>query len=57
MAGTSIEKILVDPFQMHRTVTTLQQAGLPIEPFPQTLPSGFTFQVNSFWQKTSAGVL
>jgi hypothetical protein len=31
---TSIEKILVDPFQMHRTTTMLQQAGLPIEPFP-----------------------
>jgi phage terminase large subunit-like protein len=45
---TSIEKILVDPFQMHRTVTTLQQAGLPIEPFPQTLPGGFTFQVQQF---------
>jgi hypothetical protein len=28
--NTSIEKILVDPFQMHRTITTLQQAGLPI---------------------------
>ena len=37
--NTSIEKILVDPFQMHRTITTLQAAGLPIEPFPQTLPN------------------
>jgi hypothetical protein len=34
--NTRIEKILVDPFQMHRTITTLQAAGLPIEPFPQT---------------------
>ena len=37
--NTSIEKILVDPFQMHRSITALQQAGLPIEPFPQTLPN------------------
>jgi phage terminase large subunit-like protein len=37
--NTSIEKILVDPFQMHRTITTLQQADLPIEPFPQTPPN------------------
>jgi phage terminase large subunit-like protein len=26
-------------FKMHRTITTLQQAGLPIEPFPQTQPN------------------
>ena len=37
--NTSIEKILVDPFQMHRSITTLQQSGLPIEPFPQTQPN------------------
>lgn len=37
--NTSIERILVDPFQMHRTIMTLQQAGLPIEPFPQTQPN------------------
>src|SRR5437762_210937 len=37
--NTSIEKILVDPYQMHRSLTTLQQAGLPIEPFPQTQPN------------------
>ena len=36
---TSIEKILVDPFQMHRTTTMLQQAGLPIEPFRQSQPN------------------
>ena len=36
---TRIEKILVDPFQMHRTITTLEQAGLPIEAFPQTQPN------------------
>ena len=24
---------------MHRSITTLQQAGLPIEPFPQTQPN------------------
>src|SRR5919106_727592 len=37
--GTRIEKVLVDPFQMHRSITTLQQAGLPVEPFPQTQPN------------------
>ena len=37
--STHIEKILVDPFQMHRTITTLEQAGLPIEAFPQTQPN------------------
>jgi phage terminase large subunit-like protein len=36
---TRIEKILVDPFQMHRTITTLEAAGLPIEAFPQTQPN------------------
>ena len=36
---TRIEKILVDPFQMHRTITMLQRAGLPIEPFPQSQPN------------------
>jgi len=36
---TRIEKILIDPFQMHQTITTLEQAGLPIEAFPQTQPN------------------
>ena len=29
--NTSIEEILVNPFQMHRTITTPQAAGLPIQ--------------------------
>src|SRR5207253_1627336 len=37
--NTSIEKVLCDPFQMHRTITMLQQSGLPIEPFAQTQPN------------------
>ena len=37
--NTSIEKVLCDPFQMHRSITTLQQAGMPFVPFPQTLPN------------------
>jgi hypothetical protein len=37
--NTRIEKVLCDPFQMHRTVTILQNAGGPIEPFPQTHPN------------------
>ncbi len=31
--------VLVDPWQLHRSVTTLQAAGLPIEEFPQTTPN------------------
>jgi phage terminase large subunit-like protein len=34
-----IEKVLCDPFQLHRTMMTLEQAGIPIEAFPQTLPN------------------
>ncbi len=31
-----VQKILCDPYQLHRSITTLQAAGLPIEEFPQT---------------------
>ena len=31
-----IEKILVDPYQMARSVQTLQAAGLPVEEYNQT---------------------
>ena len=31
-----VQKILCDPYQMHRSITTLQAAGLPIEEFAQT---------------------
>ena len=34
-ASTSRE-ILCDPYQLHRSITTLKGAGLPIEEFPQT---------------------
>lgn len=34
-----VEKILCDPYQLHRTITTLKQAGLPIEEYPQTVPN------------------
>jgi phage terminase large subunit-like protein len=34
--GTYIEKILVDPYQMARSVQTLQAAGLPVEEYNQT---------------------
>ncbi len=30
-----VQKILCDPYQLHRSITTLQAAGLPIEEFPQ----------------------
>ena len=35
--GTEIVKILVDPYQMARSVQTLQAAGLPVEEYNQTL--------------------
>ena len=31
-----VARILIDPYQAHRSITTLARAGLPIEPFPQT---------------------
>jgi phage terminase large subunit-like protein len=31
-----VQKILCDPYQLHRSITTLEAAGLPIEEFPQT---------------------
>jgi len=34
--GYIVQAIYVDPFQMHRSMTTLQQAGLPVQEFPQT---------------------
>ena len=34
--GYIVQAIYVDPFQMHRSMTTLQQAGLLIQEFPQT---------------------
>jgi len=38
-----VRAILCDPFQLHRSITTLKAAGLPIEEFPQT--SGNTTQI------------
>ena len=29
-------RIYADPYQLHRSITTLQRAGLPIQEFPQT---------------------
>jgi phage terminase large subunit-like protein len=31
-----VVRILCDPYQLHRSITTLKEAGLPIEEFPQT---------------------
>jgi hypothetical protein len=31
-----VQEILSDPYQMHRSISTLQAAGLPIREFPQT---------------------
>jgi phage terminase large subunit-like protein len=35
-ARYQVRTILCDPFQLHRSITTLKAAGLPIEEFPQT---------------------
>jgi hypothetical protein len=35
-AGYRVREILCDPYQFHRSLTTLQTAGLPIREFPQT---------------------
>lgn len=32
----SVVEILADPYQLHRSITTLQSAGLPIKEFPQS---------------------
>lgn len=31
-----IQEILCDPYQLHRSITTLERAGLPIKEYPQT---------------------
>jgi len=31
--------VLCDPYQLHRSITTLASAGLPIAEFPQTVPN------------------
>lgn len=49
---TRIEKVLADPFQMHRTIGILEQAGIPIEPFPQTLPN-LTLATESLYSRLS----
>jgi len=33
----SVAKIIADPYQLHRSIMTLQNAGLPIEEYPQTV--------------------
>jgi hypothetical protein len=35
----AIQRVVVDPWQMARSVATLKAAGLPIEELPQTLPT------------------
>ena len=38
-SNARVERALCDPFQLHRTMGILQQAGIFVEPFPQTLPN------------------
>jgi phage terminase large subunit-like protein len=35
-ARFSLARVVCDPWQLHRSITTLKAAGLPIEEFPQT---------------------
>ena len=35
----NVAGILCDPYQLHRSITTLQEAGLPIREFPQSTPN------------------
>jgi len=35
-ARMPVARILADPYQLHRSITTLRAAGLPIEEYPQT---------------------
>ena len=37
--GAKVERIVCDPYQLHRSITTLRREGLPIEEYPQTLPN------------------
>ena len=45
---TRIQLILFDPFQFHRSATTLEHAGLPVEPFAQT-PQNLTLATESLY--------
>jgi len=35
----SVAEILCDPYQLHRSITTLKEAGLRIREFPQSTPN------------------
>jgi hypothetical protein len=37
--GSSLQEVLCDPYQLHRSITTLVAAGLPIREFPQSVPN------------------
>ncbi len=37
-AKYSIRKVNYDPHQLHRSMTTLENAGLPVEEYPQSIP-------------------
>ncbi len=34
-----LRAVYADPYQAHRSLTTLRQAGLPVQEFPQTVPN------------------
>jgi phage terminase large subunit-like protein len=35
----TLAAVLCDPWQLHRSITTLKAAGIPIDEFPQTVPN------------------
>lgn len=38
-ARYAVKAMVCDPYQLHRSITTLASAGLPIQEFPQTVPN------------------
>jgi phage terminase large subunit-like protein len=48
-ARFTLAVIVADPFQLHRSITTLKTAGLPIQEFPQT-QSNLTAAGQGLWE-------
>ncbi len=44
-----LERVLYDPFQFHRSATTLKKVGLPMEEYPQTTPN-LTAMGQNLWE-------
>lgn len=53
----SVEEILCDPYQLHRSITTLKAKDLPIREFPQTVPNTTAMGQALFDLLTSKNIL